>query len=252
MSSSSRKYYSYNNTTKLEYTATNGGRGSSSKNAAKNNSGSLKETRRTAPMPAKEKPVSKFRELLSYGVKPWDPDADDFYEALQEALRKMDAQQNQDDCKTKPLTGRNHTDSKCEGTDAKAGGSSSKNYARTRTTITSLKAKLTVTVKDQAKEQPMRKIEDLLTDGFKPCDSEADDFCETLSEARGKFESCRIEDYEFDSSEYTDSVIEPWKYEVSEIEDYEFDSSEYEDSEVEPWKYEVSEIEPWEDEDSDY
>lgn len=226
MSSSSRKYYSYDNMTKLDYTATNGGCGSSSRNAAKNNSSSLKETR-TAPMPAKEKSVSKFRELLSYGVKPWDPDADDFYEALQEAFRKMDAQQNQDDCKTQPLSGRNYTDSKCEGTHAKAGGSSSKNYARTRTTITSLKAKLTVTVKDQAKEQPMRKIEDLLTDGFKPCDSEADDFCEALSEARGKFQSCRIKDYEFDSTEYEDSEIEPWKYEVSEIEPWEYEDYDY-------------------------
>lgn len=227
MSSSSRKYYSYNNTTKLEYTATNGGCGSSSKNAAKNSSSSLTETRRTtAPMPAKkEKPVSKFRELLSYGVKPWDPDANDFYRALQEAFRKMDAQQNQDDCKTE----RNYTDSKWEGTDAKAVGSSSKNYARTTTTTRSVKAKLTVTVKDQAKEEPMRKIEDLLTNGgFKPSDSEADDFCETFSEARGKFESCRIEDYESESSEYEYSNIESWEDEYS------------------------REIEPWDDEDSDY
>lgn len=240
MSSSSRKYYYYN-TTKWDYTATNGG-GRSSRNAAKNNSTAPKETTRTPMQAKKEKPLSKLHDLLSYGVKPWDPDADDFYEALQEARRKMDAQQDQDDSKTDSLTGRHHTNSKREGADTKAGGSSSRNYGKNENNNKVPKA-TTISVNEQANERPMSKFEDLLTYGVKPWDSDADDFYEGLLKARGKFESCQIEDHEFEAWEYQDSEIQPWQDEDSE------------NSEIELWEDEDSvdsEIEPWEeDEDSD-
>lgn len=47
--------------------------------------------------PPKQKPVSKFKDLLMHGVKPWDSDANEFYGSLVEARRRVDAQQDQDD-----------------------------------------------------------------------------------------------------------------------------------------------------------
>nr|ABR17784.1 unknown [Picea sitchensis] len=89
MSSSSRKYDN------------KGGGRSSAKNAsaaaaAPNRKGTT--TGRAVKMePPKEKPVSKFKDLLMHGYKPWDSDAKEFYENLVEARKRVDAQQDQDE-----------------------------------------------------------------------------------------------------------------------------------------------------------
>jgi hypothetical protein len=87
MSSSSRKYDN------------KGGGRSSAKNdaaAAPNRKGTT--TDRAVKMePPKEKPVSKFKDLLMHGYKPWDSDAKEFYENLVEARKRVDAQRDQDD-----------------------------------------------------------------------------------------------------------------------------------------------------------
>lgn len=90
MSSPTAKSYD-NNTKNWERTAAQGGVGSSSSIAAKNKNDGLIGTKswfkKERP---REAPVRKFDDLIMHGVKPWDLDADDFYESLLEARRELD------------------------------------------------------------------------------------------------------------------------------------------------------------------
>jgi hypothetical protein len=77
--------------------AAKGGAGSSSssetqnKNKSEASKGTTARAKKERP---REAPVSKFMDLRMHGFRHTDPDADEFYEALLEARRDLDAWQD--------------------------------------------------------------------------------------------------------------------------------------------------------------